>query len=38
VEAAGRARAHQGEIGFVLHPDHQGQGYGTEAMRELLLR
>jgi RimJ/RimL family protein N-acetyltransferase len=26
----------QGEIGFVLHPDHQGQGYGTEAMRELL--
>jgi len=26
----------QGEIGFVLHPDHQGQGFGTEAMRELL--
>ena len=21
----------QGEIGFVLHPDHQGRGYGTEA-------
>jgi RimJ/RimL family protein N-acetyltransferase len=26
----------QGEIGFVLHPDHHGRGYGTEAMRELL--
>jgi RimJ/RimL family protein N-acetyltransferase len=26
----------QGEIGFVLHPDHQGNGYGSEAMRELL--
>ena len=25
-----------GEIGFVLHPDHQGQGYATEAARELL--
>ena len=26
----------QGEIGFVLHPDHQGQGYALEAARELL--
>lgn len=26
----------QGEIGFVLHPDHQGQGLATEAARELL--
>jgi RimJ/RimL family protein N-acetyltransferase len=26
----------QGEIGFVLHPDHHGHGYGTEAMRELV--
>jgi RimJ/RimL family protein N-acetyltransferase len=26
----------QGEIGFVVHPDHHGHGYGTEAMRELL--
>ena len=26
----------QGEIGFVVHPDHQGRGYATEASRELL--
>jgi RimJ/RimL family protein N-acetyltransferase len=26
----------QGEIGFVLHPDHQGKGYTTEAARVLL--
>jgi RimJ/RimL family protein N-acetyltransferase len=26
----------QGEIGFVLHPDHQGNGYASEAARELL--
>jgi RimJ/RimL family protein N-acetyltransferase len=26
----------QGEIGFVLHPDHQGRGYAVESMRELL--
>jgi RimJ/RimL family protein N-acetyltransferase len=30
------AEDHQGEIGFVLHPDHQGQGYGHEAAREML--
>ena len=26
----------QGEIGYVLHPDHHGRGYATEAGRELL--
>jgi RimJ/RimL family protein N-acetyltransferase len=26
----------QAEIGFVLHPDHQGRGYALEAARELL--
>jgi RimJ/RimL family protein N-acetyltransferase len=26
----------QGEIGFVVHPDHQGHGYATEASRPLL--
>jgi RimJ/RimL family protein N-acetyltransferase len=26
----------QGEIGFILHPDHQGQGYATEAGRAVL--
>lgn len=26
----------QGEIGFVLHPEHQGRGYAAESMRELL--
>ena len=32
-----RSEAHrQGEIGFVLHPDHQGHGYATEAAREML--
>jgi RimJ/RimL family protein N-acetyltransferase len=31
------SREHRtGEIGFVLHPDHHGQGYGREAMTELL--
>jgi RimJ/RimL family protein N-acetyltransferase len=27
---------HQGEIGYVIHPDHQGKGYSTEAVRVLL--
>jgi RimJ/RimL family protein N-acetyltransferase len=32
-----RSEAHrQGEVGFVLHPDHQGHGYATEAAREML--
>jgi RimJ/RimL family protein N-acetyltransferase len=26
----------QGEIGFIVHPAHQGQGYATEAVRPLL--
>jgi RimJ/RimL family protein N-acetyltransferase len=26
----------QGEIGFVIHPDHQGRGYAFEGMSELL--
>jgi RimJ/RimL family protein N-acetyltransferase len=26
----------QGEIGYVLHPDHQGKGYATEATRVML--
>jgi RimJ/RimL family protein N-acetyltransferase len=26
----------QGEIGFVVHPDHQGRGYAFEGMSELL--
>ncbi len=25
-----------GELGFILHPDHQGRGYATEASRALL--
>jgi RimJ/RimL family protein N-acetyltransferase len=32
-----RNREHrQGEIGYVLHPDHQGHGYATEAAALLL--
>jgi RimJ/RimL family protein N-acetyltransferase len=31
------SRVHrQGEIGFLLHPDHQGYGYATEAAQVLL--
>jgi RimJ/RimL family protein N-acetyltransferase len=30
------AEHRQGEIGFVIHPDHQGRGYATEAGRALL--
>ena len=26
----------RGEIGYILHPDHSGHGYATEAARELL--
>jgi RimJ/RimL family protein N-acetyltransferase len=26
----------QGELGFIVHPRHQGRGYATEAARELL--
>jgi RimJ/RimL family protein N-acetyltransferase len=30
------AKHRQGEIGYTLHPDHQGRGYATEASREML--
>jgi RimJ/RimL family protein N-acetyltransferase len=30
------AEHRQGEIGFIFHPDHQGQGYATETARLLL--
>ncbi len=30
------AEHRQGEIGFVLHPGHHGQGYGREAATEML--
>jgi RimJ/RimL family protein N-acetyltransferase len=26
----------QGEIGFIVHPDHQGRGYATEAAQAML--
>ena len=26
----------QGELGFIVHPDHQGRGYATEAARPLV--
>ena len=25
-----------GEVGFIFHPDHQGQGYATESARALI--
>jgi RimJ/RimL family protein N-acetyltransferase len=30
------AEHRQGELGFILHPDHQGRGYATETGRLLL--
>ncbi len=35
-EVAGRARNVQAELGWVLHPDHAGRGYASEAVRELI--
>ncbi len=35
-EVADRARGVQAELGWVLDPVHSGQGFGTEAVRELL--
>ena len=35
-EVRERARGVQAEIGWCLSPDHQGRGYATEAVRELL--
>ena len=32
IDAANR----QGEVGFIFHPDHQGQGYATEAGRAVV--
>jgi RimJ/RimL family protein N-acetyltransferase len=30
------AEHRQGELGYVIHPDHQGQGYATDTARTLL--
>lgn len=35
-EIAEQARGVQAELGWVLHPDHAGHGYATEAVRELI--
>ena len=35
-EVKEQARGVQAELGWVLHPDHAGQGYATEAVRELI--
>jgi RimJ/RimL family protein N-acetyltransferase len=35
-EVADRARGVQAELGWVLHPDHAGRGYATEAVRALI--
>ncbi len=42
-EAVGHVSLHwvdnpyrQGEVGFIVHPDHQGRGYATEGARALL--
>ena len=35
-EVAEDARGVQAELGWVVHPDHAGQGYATEAVRELI--
>lgn len=36
VEVAEQARDTQAELGWMVHPDHAGQGIATEAARELL--
>jgi RimJ/RimL family protein N-acetyltransferase len=35
-EVADRAHRVQAELGWVLHPDHAGNGYATEAVRALI--
>jgi RimJ/RimL family protein N-acetyltransferase len=35
-EVIDRARGTQAELGWVLHPDHTGHGYATEAVRALI--
>jgi RimJ/RimL family protein N-acetyltransferase len=34
-EVTERARRVEAELGWVLHPDHSGHGYATEAVREV---
>ena len=35
-DVAERARGVQAELGWVIHPEHAGQGYATEAVGEVL--
>jgi RimJ/RimL family protein N-acetyltransferase len=35
-EVTEQARGVQAELGWVLHPDHAGHGYASEAVRELI--
>jgi RimJ/RimL family protein N-acetyltransferase len=35
-EVAEQARGVQAELGWVLHPEHAGRGYASEAVRELI--
>ena len=35
-EVAEQARGVQAELGWVLHPDHAGHGFASEAVRELI--
>jgi RimJ/RimL family protein N-acetyltransferase len=35
-EVADRARGVQAELGWVLHPEHAGRGYATEAVRAVI--
>lgn len=35
-EVATQAERVQAELGWVLHPDHAGRGYATEAVREVI--
>jgi RimJ/RimL family protein N-acetyltransferase len=35
-EVRERAAGVQAELGWVLHPDHAGRGYATEAVREMM--
>lgn len=35
-EVVEQARGVQAELGWVLHPDHTGHGYATEAVREVI--
>ncbi len=35
-EVSEQAKCVQAELGYVLHPDHAGRGYASEAVREVL--